>query len=868
MNRVTLLFCVAIFILSQNYAQDKNMQNVNININTTECHAIVTGSSGFNVRIGDKVWSYKHPDFIKAVNELRPGWLRYWSGTAGDAFSAATGMYDKEYINMFDKGEAYDRLYQFVEIKGPHRIIDLYHLLGTVNSKLVVTVNAFTETPEMTLELARFCKNNNIIVEVWQFCNEPYFYIPGRQRYWWNDGYDYAQKMKPHADAIQQIFPDAKLALNFTWDGIWGFMKEINRYQKEKGSFWNIFSKHSYAPHTGKDESFDEAYRRMNTKIIEATDSKAMNEIEQWTEKDIPMLITEFGVWNRPLNGILSAAYNAEYTLRQLSHPNTWLIGSHEISNKIRPAKNLNKQIVDAFEANQVINTNALATGLDWDDEGTALSLVHEATNNSNFVWQTTLTDPPLVAGMNNKMVEGMYALAFKGINGFDYLVITNRSNNQQTANLFYNGKAIKEEILSKWMAADQPNAKNVAIKQNVLKNVSTIAIPANSIILLKWKNNRPLLPQQSRIYNASVLPNGIYLQWWKQSSATSYVITATDKLNGNNIIRSVQKAPTNDYLFTGLEIGRDYDFVIQTKNKFGISKKSEIISISFKKPEKPSIYKTAPRDNQITVFWQSVAGSIGYKVIVASGSAALSSVYDADNVFGFKIKELDFDKPYTITVKAYNGIGESDASEPVVVTCKKNIPLPPSNISAIENDDGAIVLKWNEPKQVVPNIQYRLFRGVMPHQFSLLKEGISATDYTDVTVEKGKEYFYTVKSYTADGECSFYPNIATVVRNTKKTTVVVESITRLTDAYEVIVKYNNLSVSGESEFSVLISDVSYLNGEEIRFIAKNISDGIFVVSIPFSKLNSNAIYSIKASVKINEDIHVTSLPPHKEFKK
>ena len=93
---------------------------------------------------------------------------------------------------MFDKGEAYDRLYEFVEVKGPHRLIDLYHLMGTVGGKVVITVNAFTETPEMTAELARFCKNNHIQVEAWQFCNEPYFYVPGRQRFWWNDGFDYA----------------------------------------------------------------------------------------------------------------------------------------------------------------------------------------------------------------------------------------------------------------------------------------------------------------------------------------------------------------------------------------------------------------------------------------------------------------------------------------------------------------------------------------------------------------------------------------------------------------------------------------------------------------------------------------------------
>lgn len=862
-----VLLLLSFNILSAQTVTKQQQEKVSLDINTKKGHPVVPGSSGFNVRIGDKVWSYKHPDFIKAVKELKPGWLRYWSGTAGDAFSAATGMYDKEYINMFDKGEAYDRLYQFVEVKGPHRIIDLYHLLGTVNGKLVVTVNAFTETPEMTSELARFCKNNSIKVECWQFCNEPYFYIPGRQRYWWNDGYDYAQKMKPHADAIQKIFPDAKLALNFTWDGIWGFMKEINGYQKEKGAFWNVFSKHSYAPHTGKEESFADAYKRMNTKLIEATDEKAMSEIEQWTQKDIPVLITEFGVWNKPLNGIMSAIYNAEYTLRQLSHSNTWLIGSHEISNKIKPEKNFNKQITDAFENNQPINTTTLQTGIAWDDEGKAMALVHEATNSSNHVWPVNISNGPQVAGLNNKDVTGMFALAFKGLNEFDYLLITNRSSNWQTATMSIDGNFTKLDLYLKWMATDKSNGQNLEIQQEILSNTNIINVPAHSVVLIKWKNNRSILPPVSRIYKAEVKSNGIYLQWWKQAQARSYIITSTNKQTGDIVTREVQKSAIDNFLFTALQKNIPYTFTIQTKNENGISDISEPVTITNRKPAVPVIFKTAPRDNEITVFWSSVPDASGYKVIVTAGIGAYTKEYDADNVFGYKIKDLEFDKAYSISVKAYNGLGQSAASSAVNVTCKRNIPLPATNISAIENKDGSIILKWNRPKQVVSGIKYRLYRGEKLHHFFVLRDSIEATEFIDKTAEKGREYFYTVKSYTADGECSFYPNTATIIRNNKMTNVEVESIVKQIDGYDVKVIYSNIPVDGDTEFSVVISDVSYLNGEEVNFIATSASNGMYIVKIPLSVLKAKAMYSIKASIKTNGGTPVISLPPHKEIK-
>lgn len=295
-KKVPFILLVCLFLTGNAFSQKVKQ----IEIDTTQGRVIKIGASGFNVRIADKVWSYTHPDFREAVKELNPGWLRYFSGTMGDAFSSATGQYDLDYIAMFDHPKPFLKGHRFLDVKGPHRLTDLYQLLGEVNGKLVVTVNAFAETPKMILELARFCKNNNIKVETWQFCNEPYFYVPNRNRYWWNDGYDYAAKMQPYAESIKEIFPDAKLALNYTWDGVWTFMKEINHFQKENGAYWNVFSKHSYAPHTGKKETLEQAYRRANTKLLEATSSKAMEDIEAYTWKDVPMVIPNLEYGTNP----------------------------------------------------------------------------------------------------------------------------------------------------------------------------------------------------------------------------------------------------------------------------------------------------------------------------------------------------------------------------------------------------------------------------------------------------------------------------------------------------------------------------------------------------------------------------------------
>ena len=194
--------------------------------------------------------------------------------------------------------------------------------------------------------------------------------------------------MQPYAEAIQQVFPDAQLTLNYTWDGVWTFMKEINQFQKENGAYWNVFSKHSYAPHTGKKDTREQAYKRANTKLLEATSSAAMAEIEDYTWKDVPMVITEFGVWNRPLNGIYSSIYNIEYVMRQLAHTNTQYVGAHEISNKYYPGKGMGNVVENAFENNLKIETDTVATGIRRDIEGKAYKIYNEAVNNSEYLYQ------------------------------------------------------------------------------------------------------------------------------------------------------------------------------------------------------------------------------------------------------------------------------------------------------------------------------------------------------------------------------------------------------------------------------------------------------------------------------------------------
>lgn len=835
----TMLFFCSYTIISQS-------DIASININTQKGHEINPGFSGFNVRIADKVWSYTHPDFRQTVHELKPGWLRYFSGTMGDAFSAATGQYDLDYAMMFNKKNQYLKGYKFTEVKGPHRIIDLYHLLGEINGKLIVTINAFSETPEMTEALVNFCKNNNIIVETWQFCNEPYFYVPHRDRYWWNDGYDYATKMKPHAEIIKKTFSDANLALNFTWDGIWKFMREINTYQKENGAFWNVFSKHSYAPHIGRKEPLESAYKRGNTMLLKATDKSAMAEIETYTQKNIPIVITEFGVWNKPLNGIYSSIYNIEYVMRQMQHPNTKYVGAHEVSDKYVPLRNYNDSIVNAFNSGIKLNTNNINTGIHRRLEGKAYKIFHEASNNSNFIYQSSISNPLMVPGLNNTEEIGCFTQAYKGFNGYNYLVFTNRSGLSKDFKIHIDGKPINKDIEVEYIKANDLKTQNTSIEQQTYKS-GTIHIPAYSINIAKWKSKTTEKPIQPRIYKAQITTSGIQLKWGKISNVKSYRIVYSEHNNSPSKSVNISSDKT-EFTFNNLKQGKDYTFNLIALNNYGESTPSNNITLNYSLPKTPQIFKTSRRDNTATIFWHSVKNATGYKLKYINTITKEEQIIDAKNVFGFREEGLEFNTPFQFSVAAYNGLGVGSYSKPHTLTLHKNIPFSPKNVSVIRNKNGNAIVKWVEQDSVYPNTTYNIYRGEKLHNYTKIASGVTSNTFMDTSIKSNKSYFYTVKAETPEGESDFYPNTATLINNDSKYSIEIKTIEEREKDYLVLVTFKNIPVNSDFTYGIKMENISYLTVEEQTIKGQNMSmnSGEFKVFIPKKSLVKKSKYAIK----------------------
>ena len=88
--------------------------------------------------------------------------------------------------------------------------MDAANRANFLGAKLIVCVNAFTDTPQSAGQMAAFAKANHIPVAVWELANEPYFYTG-----FFKSGADYVDQMKPYRDAIKAADPNAVVAIFF-----------------------------------------------------------------------------------------------------------------------------------------------------------------------------------------------------------------------------------------------------------------------------------------------------------------------------------------------------------------------------------------------------------------------------------------------------------------------------------------------------------------------------------------------------------------------------------------------------------------------------------------------------------------------------
>ena len=762
---------------NKQFLLDANKVVATMTLSEANGHELIEGMSGYNSRLADSGWSFRNPEWTQAMDTLGAGWLRYMSGTRNNGFNMNIGLYEVEDLDQLIEDGTPDggnvTCHKRVEAKGPQTVYDLYQGLGNVNARLVVTWSAFIGEPWEAALFARFCRDNHIEVDLWQFVNEPYFHVPGRNAYFWNNGTDYARKMEPIADSIKYYFPNAILAPNASWDDASSnFSKGIANYTPR---FFNAFSKHTYAAYnTDLSTPLAQAVKELIGGVYYAG-TESFPSITTTYGSDIPVYITESGTWNSVSSDIMmSGIYMSEYILRMAAHTNTKMVAKHSLNSAASPVNNHSEELESAYNSGSLLTgVDELTCGIQLTVEGMGQRIINKGINTCHFAYDCTITGDVMVEADNKNTniteVPALFGGAFKGSNGKRYILVTNKSDAPHK--LEVQGIDIPDQVTVTYLSAPTATTlKDQLTELNETVSSGNLIIRPFSINRIEWQAE-DVAPSASRIYDCKISAGEVGLKWWTKDNATGYVVFyGTDPSNLDHTVE-FQGKETNSGTISGLANDTKYYFAVAGKNSTGTGARSTVIDAQMSIPDKPVLVsafgRTDPRlSGIITLLWQSVPDAHGYKIKYGTSSGNYTHEIDAQNVSGFRMSKLEQNQTYYLRIVAYNGFGESELSNEIVATTINQRPVAPHQVRVSENTStGELTIQWENSLNYNYGATYNIYRSKKVYtDYELVKKGVTGTSCTFNPNEKPGIWFYTVKAENEQGESFYSSNKNTII--------------------------------------------------------------------------------------------------------
>src|SRR5690606_29713890 len=192
---------------------------------------------------------YDNEDFVTKLKETHVGWVRFFGGTSNNYYDWRLGGITEAFNAQLIADHQYMCYIGMQSMRGIGGVWfrDYLDMVKETGSKTIITVNAFTDSPESIADLARYVKNQNIQVEYWQLSNEPWSYLAHDDIPLFTGSADYLDKVKVFHDSIVAIIPDAKTSVFtsvFNSDPHKQWRKEIHSYPNK---YWSSITFHDYS---------------------------------------------------------------------------------------------------------------------------------------------------------------------------------------------------------------------------------------------------------------------------------------------------------------------------------------------------------------------------------------------------------------------------------------------------------------------------------------------------------------------------------------------------------------------------------------------------------------------------------------------
>ena len=478
----TILAVCLLFLVVIRGCEKKSLISggVRFEVNTQTKTSLRKDLYGFNTNMISGDYGYLDEDFVALTKVLQPKTLRFPGGTVGNFYHWKTKGFLKDemgstlspQLNKRNRGN-YVRLQK--RRNGIIPFDDFMQLCQESSITPIVVVNLWTGTPEESAEWVHYAKTKGYKVTHWELGNE--YYLPHYANKF-RTAETYMKEAKKHALAMKAVNPDIKVSVcatpvAFHKEG-W-LMKTAQRKWDEKlaentypstNSWYDAYTVHVYA-----------------YKAVRKTDIEKMrgylfgwihfgiDEAMEYYEKLFPnkeMWVTEWNIANpanRVANTQLHAMYAGDFFLKLLSIPNITQANFHVITG---PGK--------GFPVFSRITPASPKTfwkygGEPESDYGGTIrrtvyypfQLIGETFAESDAQFAVSLQNLPLLEGELEYKGKQTSAIQVQAIGNTKtvYIMVSNRSADQLSPQLIFDGKRLKKEIRYRYVANESLTATN-----------------------------------------------------------------------------------------------------------------------------------------------------------------------------------------------------------------------------------------------------------------------------------------------------------------------------------------------------------------------------------------------------------------------
>jgi uncharacterized protein (TIGR03437 family) len=450
---------------------------------------------------------------------MSPGWVRFPSGAFSSAYDWTTGLFNPAWVAEMQGTNFFTILNEglpWLAGKGGAHLVDAVNRANFFGAKMIVSINAYTDTPQSAGQFAAFAKANHIPVAIWELANEPYV-VPK----FFTDATDYLNKVKPYRDAIKAADPSAVVAIYFddagstnpnpTWD------QDVSNYQDK---YWDAVTIHHYPPTSQGD--ITQWMADENGVLASKTSSYMTNHVAALSPPGMKLVISEFDPTTEGNTGVslgltagtmYGGVYCAEYVMRMSTVPNLLYVGMHAIDDQ-HGIFAVNTHYTDVAQAGQSggsINTLQFTNfGFYPSAQILGLSVLNNALRAAVQVNPTTVTGGATVNATGVGQIPALYAQAYTDNTGKQILVITNKGSVAQTVTVNLNGSPVSSQMPIQFIGASDPSTANTSQNTTAVKVSSTtssnpITVPPYSVVRADLN-----APSIGNVVNSASYQNGV----------------------------------------------------------------------------------------------------------------------------------------------------------------------------------------------------------------------------------------------------------------------------------------------------------------------------------------------------------------------